>query len=430
MNAVFHQAWASLTRKPAFSEIACARHVGRLLAAGAALLLAGQACAAGEITIWINGDKGYKGLEKVGQRYTKLTGIAVKVEHPDDATGKFQQAALAGGGPDIFIWPHDRIGEWIKLGLIQPVTPSAEVQHNIVSVAWDAFTVNGKVWGYPLSVEAVGLIYNKALVPVPPKTFEEIPDIDARLGKQGAKAILWDYNNTYFSWPLLAANGAYAFYRDPRGNYEAGDTGVDKAGAIAGMETLKMLIDKGVMPTGANYAQMESAMHAGKLGMMISGPWAWEGLRKAHIDFGVAPIPMVKGKPGRPFVGVLGAMITSNSKHKREANDFLERFLLKADGLMAMNEDVPLGVPADTTLFWQLYADEHIRNSMDNIHLGKPMPSNPEMSKFWSAMEAAFKQVSAGQAKPREALEAAARQITGKAAQDGSGKNKLKAAAR
>jgi maltose/maltodextrin transport system substrate-binding protein len=167
---------------------------------------------------------------------------------------------------------------------------------------------------------------------------------------------------------------------------------------------------------------MESAMQAGKLGMMISGPWAWEGLHKAHIDFGVAPLPTIKGKPSRPFVGVLGAMLTTHGKHALAARDFLEHYLLKPEGLTTVNEDVPLGVPADTTLFWQLYGDENIRNSMDNIHLGKPMPSNPEMSRFWSSMATALTAVTSGQLKPKEALAQAAQQIAAKPAADGRGK--------
>jgi maltose/maltodextrin transport system substrate-binding protein len=37
----------------------------------------------------------------------------VTVEHPEDATAKFEQAAAAGKGPDIWMWPHDRAGSWV-----------------------------------------------------------------------------------------------------------------------------------------------------------------------------------------------------------------------------------------------------------------------------------------------------------------------------
>ena len=42
------------------------------------------------------------------------------------------------------------------------------------------------------------------------------------------------------------------------------------------------------------------------------------------IRFGVAPIPAVAGQPARPFVGVLGCMITAPSRLKDVAREFLE----------------------------------------------------------------------------------------------------------
>ena len=72
-----------------------------------------RAAEAGKLLVWINGDKGYNGLQKVGDEFAEKSGVQVTVEHPEDAPGKFQQAAAAGKGPDIWCWPHDRIGEWI-----------------------------------------------------------------------------------------------------------------------------------------------------------------------------------------------------------------------------------------------------------------------------------------------------------------------------
>jgi len=63
----------------------------------------------------------------VGDAFAKKSGVPVTVEHPEDATGKFAQAAAAGKGPDVFCWPHDRMGEWAKSGPIVPVTPAAKL---------------------------------------------------------------------------------------------------------------------------------------------------------------------------------------------------------------------------------------------------------------------------------------------------------------
>jgi ABC-type glycerol-3-phosphate transport system substrate-binding protein len=70
------------------------------------------------------------------------------------------------------------------------------------------------------------------------------------------------------------------------------------------------------MPKGARYAEMEGAFARGQVAMMINGPWAWDNVRKVGIDFGVAPMPGIGGKPSKPFVGVLGCMITAPSKHQ------------------------------------------------------------------------------------------------------------------
>jgi len=393
------------------------RHHLKLLAGAAILALAGTAADAaepGKLLIWINGDKGYNGLAKVGEEFTAKTGVQVVVEHPEDAPNKFQQAAAAGKGPDIWIWPHDRIGEWIAGGLLQPVTPSKKLLADLDPLAVKAFAVGGKQWGYPMSIEAVSLVYNKALVPTPPKTFDEVVALDKKLAASGKKAILWDYNNTYFTWPLLAAGGGYPFKLKADGNFDPADTGVNNAGALKGAELLNKLVKDGVMTKGAGYAEMEAGMAQGKVAMMINGPWSWDNLKKANIDFGVAKIPSVNGKKAAPFVGVLGAMISKASPNRDVAVEFIENFMLAPKGLKTINDDVPLGTPASKALFAELKANPNIQATMASAQDGAPMPNNPEMGRFWSSMESALKNMTEGRQAPKEALDAAAKRITAK----------------
>ena len=378
--------------------------------------LAASAFAAepGKLLVWINGDKGYNGLQKIGDEFAKKTGVQVVVEHPEDAPGKFQQAAAAGKGPDIWIWPHDRIGEWIAGGLLQPLTPSKKAIADIDPLAMKAFTVGGKTWGYPMSIEAVSLVYNKDLVPTPPKTFEEVMALDKKLSAQGKKAILWDYNNTFFTWPLLAAGGGYPFKLKADGTYDAADTGVNNAGALAGAQTLAKLVADGVMPKGASYSDMEAGMAQGKVAMMINGPWSWDNLKKANINFGVAKIPSVGGKKAAPFVGVLGAMVSKASPNRDVAVEFIENYLLSVSGLKMVNDDVPLGTPASKALFAELKSNPNIQATMSSALDGAPMPNNPEMGRFWSSMQSALQNMTEGRQAPKEALDAAAKRITAK----------------
>jgi maltose/maltodextrin transport system substrate-binding protein len=369
--------------------------------------------AAPRLLVWINGDKGYNGLQKVGDAFERASGVAVVVQHPEGAPDKFQAAAAAGKGPDIMCWAHDRVGEWAKSGLIVPVRPPRRVRDEIDEGAWKAFGYRGQTWGYPLAIEAIGLIVNKALVPEPPKTFDEVIAIDRRLKQQGKSAILWAYNNSFFTWPLLAGPGGYVFGRDAAGNLDPRQVGVNNAGALQGAQMLDRLVKDGHMPQGARYAQMEAEFAKGTVAMMINGPWAWDNARKVGIDFTVAPIPAIGGKPGKPFVGVLGCMITAPSKLKDVAREFLENHLLKVEALKTVAADVPLGVPANKAYYAELSADPKIAATMANARAGEPIPNIPEMGRFFPAIDAALEAITNGRQAPKDALDgAAARMLT------------------
>lgn len=378
-----------------------------LLLAG--LVLAGTAQAQDhKLLVWINGDKAYNGLQKVGNAFEKLSGVKVVVEHPVDATDKFQQAAGAGKGPDIFCWPHDRVGEWAKSGLLTPLRPGKKLYDEVEETAWKAFAYKGRLWGYPIAIETTGLIYNKALVPTPPTTFDELIALDKQLKAQGKHAILWDYNKSFFSWPLLAGAGGQIFGRDAQGDYDAAQVGVNNAGALAGARMIERLLKEGHMPKGARYAEMETGFARGEVAMMISGAWAWDNARKAKIDFGVAPIPgVLPGKPSKPFVGVLGCMIAAPSKLKDIAREFVENHLMRPEALKLLDADVPIGVPANKAFYAELAANPLIRASMENARLGEPIPNIPEVGRFWTAMDAALEAITNGLQSPKDALDGA-----------------------
>ena len=387
-------------------------------AAVALTLLVGIAARAADkppqLLVWINGDKGYNGLQKVGDAFERASGVKVVVQHPEGAPDKFQAAAGAGKGPDIFCWPHDRVGEWAKSGLIVPVAPNKRVRDEIDESAWKAFTYRGKVWGYPLSIEAIGLVVNRALVKTPPATFDELMVLDKQLQAQGKRALLWDYNKSFFTWPLLAGAGGFIFKRNAAGELDPTVVGVNNAGALAGAQMLARLIEGGHMPRGARYAEMEAGFARGEVAMMITGPWAWDNARKAKIDFSVAPVPaVVPGQPTKPFVGVLGCMVAAPSKQKDIAREFIEQHLLKIEQLKIISADVPLGTPANKAYYAELSADANIKATFANARAGEPLPNIPEVGRFWPAMDAALEAISQGRQSPKAALDgAAARMLT------------------
>ncbi len=362
----------------------------------------------GKLLIWMGPDKGNEQLAAVVQKFTADLGVEVTIEVVDPLTDKFQQAAATGDGPDIVLWAHDRFGEWAAGGLIQSVEPSAGVTEGILGSAWDAVSFGGKVWGYPVSVEAIGLIYNKDLVATPPASFEEIKDMQM---PEGVRAILWDYNNTYFTMPMLMANGGFAFQKVD-GSYDGANTGVNNEGAIMGAEVLKSLFDNGVMPAGVDYGVMDGAMAKGETAMVINGPWSWAGYINAGINIGVAPLPTVNGQVSPPFLGVPAFALNAASPNKDLAVELIENYILTDESLAAWNANGNLGALADISA-GQAQTDEKVAATIANAAVGIPMPSNPEMGAFWGAMGPALTNITTGVQSPADALNDAAKRILG-----------------
>lgn len=393
------------------------RPIPVLLLLLAALLLApafrARADEEGLLRIWINGDKGYQGIEEIGKVFTENTGVPVVVEHPDGVPDKFFNAAKSGRGPDILIWAHDRLGEWADAGLLLPIDPDPAFTNRIYPKAWEGFTHRGRLWGYPIAMEVTGLIYNKALITPDqiPADLADCADLVAPLAAKNASPIMWDYNNSYFTFGILASDGGYVFGRDAGGDYDVRDIGVNAPGAVEALSAIRGLIENGTMPSALSYSIAEERMATGRLAMFISGPFAWANLRKSGIDFGVATIPGIHGKPARPFVGIVGAMYNRSSPDLELAQEFLEHYLITPEGLSAMNRHVALGVPALKAYAETLSSDPLIAGAMQNIEAGLLMPNIPQMGAFWSAMESTLSNVTAGQESPQSALDHAAARI-------------------
>ena len=369
---------------------------------------------AAELVVWINSDKGYKGLRQVGQRFTKTMGVKVKVETPDDATTKFANAARMGKGPDIFIWAHDNTGEWADSGILRPIDVDEAFKARFHPKAWQAVTHKGRIWGYPIAFETTTLIYNKAMIRTPPRTLAGIralagtPEFKA----DGKYPLLFDYGNPYYTWGIIASTGARIFGRDDNGDYDPRQVEVASDKAVQGLAGLVSLIDDGILPRGVTYSVAEAKVNSGDSAMIISGPWAWDNLRQSGIDFGIAPIPGVDGHVGRPFVGVLSAFLNRASKQTLLSIEFLEHYVLTIDGLKTINADVPLGVPALNAYYRELSNDEHIRETMKSVELGQLMPNIPQFQRFWQAMTPAIGNAANGLSTPRRALQNAKKRMT------------------
>jgi maltose/maltodextrin transport system substrate-binding protein len=352
------------------------------------------ACTNGELLIWMDADRG-QALKAIAKKFETDFGLKVTIEAPEKITDSFPIAAQMAKGPDIVIWAHDKVGEWADAGLIAPV---------------QAVLHSGRIWGYPIALETVTLIYNRKLLDNPPPT--QLSDLVSQNEKikndhPGVTTILWDYKSAYYSWGILASAGGYVFAKNGS-DYDLKNVGVADRGAVKGLSEIIALIHAGILPKSVSYSAAEDLMGRGKLAMMISGPWAWSNLIKNGIDFGVAPIPGVDENVGRPFVGVTVAYLNRSSPNQDLGKEFLEHYALTEEGLTAIYHAKPTGIPALISMYEKLVKDNPLlRQLKASVDYGQIMPNIPQMGRFFNSVGAALQIATEGRASAKAALEEA-----------------------
>jgi maltose/maltodextrin transport system substrate-binding protein len=375
----------------------------------------------GQLLIWMDADRA-SAMQLVANKFEQDYGIPVRIETPEKITDNFPLAAQAGKGPDIVIWAHDKVGEWADGGIIAPIEITAAYRQQFYPMAWDAVRHRRQLWGYPISLEAIGLIYNKKLVNgAPPTQINDLIPFHQKLKSEhpDMNSILWDYSSPYYSWGILASGGGYIFGKTADG-YDPRNVGVASEGAVQGLSAIVHLIDTGVMPRMASSGDIpQELMAQGKLAMMISGPWDWPNLMKSGIDFGVVPMPGINGKLGKAFVGVQVAYINRSSPNRDLAKEFLEKYAFTKESLCALDHVKPIGIPAMISLYDELSRNNPLLSEMKRcVDEGEVMPNIPQMGKFWTSVAAALELGNCGRCSPPAALEDAQREML-KGIQDG-----------
>jgi maltose/maltodextrin transport system substrate-binding protein len=360
----------------------------------------------GELLIWMDTQRG-RALERIAQKFEAELGIKVTIETPENITDSFPIAAQAGKGPDVVIWAHDKLGEWADGGLISQIDLPQKYINKFYPKAWQAVMHDGVFWGYPIALETVTLIYNKALLGGPPPTqLSQLVAVDqaVKLKHPGVSTILFDPYSSYYIWGILASGGAFVFGKKGS-NYDLKNVGIATPGSVDALSEIVGLIRKGILPKVCSYSETEDLMGRGKLAMMISGPWAWSNLAQKGIDFGLGAIPGVDGQIGRPFVGVSAAYLNRSSPNQDLAREFIERYLLTDQGLVAMNNAKPLGVPALVSVYEKLSVNDiRLRQLKAAVDFGQVMPNVPQMGQFFSVMTAALQLAADGKLSPHDAL--------------------------
>jgi len=383
----------------------------RLMLAVALLVLGASAFAAepGKILIWAD-DTRAPVFEALGKAYTEATGIPVEVVEVgfNEIRGQFTTAAPAGEGPDIIIGAHDWVGELAANGLLAELVLPEELKAKFDAVALQAFTY-GALYGLPYAREGVALVYNKALLPEVPATFEELIEFARQFTDPTVPQYGFAVQNPdpYHEFPFLSAFGGYIFGVDEEGKLNPCDIGLDSPGAIEGAEYLDALFEEGILAAGMGWDIWTGLFAEGRIAAVITGPWAIGIAKGAGIDVGVAPIPPMKGHTPKPFVGVQGVMVSAFSPNLPLVEDFLYNYFATKEAQLKMYERDPR-IPAFIPAYEEVADDPILRGFAESIANGVPMPNIPEMASVWGAWSDAMAAIGNQELEPASALKQAA----------------------
>jgi arabinogalactan oligomer/maltooligosaccharide transport system permease protein len=346
----------------------------------------------------------------INERSTELRLVLVSVPH-EALADKLTNAIPNGNGPDLFIYPgHDRIGDWVAGGLIEPVEyyVSEATADRFTDDALAAMAYQGSLYGLPLAVKSVALYYRTDRVAAPPATTDELVALGRRLTADGRFALVYDNAKLYGHAAWLHGFGAQLF--DARGQLT-----LDTPEAIAAARFAHEIGGEGgIVPPGMTGTLVSTLFNEGKAAMAISGPWLQADLEPG-VPWKIASLPVVSatGRPAAPFLGAEGVFLSSRARDMDAAFALMDE-LAGDDSALRRARRGRQVVP--NVAAWRepdIGGDPVLAAFQAQAEKSVPMPATPAMRMVWTPYENALQKIIGQGADPAATLAAAEREIAG-----------------
>ncbi|GAA4836699.1 ABC transporter substrate-binding protein [Paenibacillus vulneris] len=351
-------------------------------------------------------------LAKLAAEYEKAN-PGVKIQIDTVGGGSDYGAALmakfnSGDKPDIFNnGGFTDLDKWIEH--LEDLSDQPWVK-DMVPVAKEPMTKNGKLYGQPLNLEGYGFLYNKDLfaqagITELPKTLSQLEDAAKKLQDKGIQPFV----NGYGEWWVLGnhfVNIPFAQQPDPNAFIDGLNKGTAKIQGNAGFENWMKLFDLQLKygnknPLQTDYKTQVTEFATGKAAMTQQGNWTQLQITQTNpnIKVGFLPMPISDDAAANDKlpVGVPNNwVINKNSPNKEEAKKFLNWMVTSDIGKKYITEEfkfIPAftNIPADEKILGPLAADI-IKYSKENKTLSwnwfKFPGGEASSQKFAAAMQA------------------------------------------
>ena len=319
------------------------------------------------------------------------------------------QSAGASSLPDIVVINGPDHQQFAQLGIAADLTSQLKDWGQLDKYPKgiiDSATLDGKIYGLPITTNCLGLFYNKDMfaaagITAPPTTWQELSD-DAK------KLTTPDHYGLSYS----AINNQQAVFQWLPTLWQAGGdlTDLTTPNAQAALEYWAGLMSDGSVSKEAlswdqTAAQVEFAQ--GRAAMMINGPWQIPTMAKStpDLNYGVALLP--KDKESATALGGENYMVI-NGPHEQASWDLIKWMqdpkrvaeLAKATGSLPTRTDVAPFSDSDA-----------IKTFTEQLKVGRPRAYGANYAQIADAVVVALQGTLSGSTSAKDALATAAQTV-------------------
>ena len=246
-----------------------------------------------ELTVWGEKDNTAtltKMIDSFKEQYKGQADFNITLETQADSGVRDVMLTDVHGGADVFSFPDDQLISLVAGGVLVPVPNAEEVSAENIKESVDAATLNGKLYGYPMTADnGYFMYYNKDYF-----TEEDVKSLDKMLSvaQAAGKKVAMEFNSGWYLYSFFGNTGLeFGINDDGVTNYcnwnatDGAIKGVDVAQAILNIATNPAFISQ---PDG----DFITGVQNGTLGAGISGVWNAVSVREAWGDnYGAVKLP-------------------------------------------------------------------------------------------------------------------------------------------
>ncbi|GAA2140133.1 extracellular solute-binding protein [Nocardioides koreensis] len=376
-----------------------------------------------ELTWWDTSDPTNEGpafkelIQKFNEQYPN-----VKVNYQsvpfDQAQNKFKTAAESGSGaPDILRAEVAWVPEFASLGYLYALdgTPLLE-DNNFLETPLSSDVYDGKTYGVPQVTDTLGLMYNKKLfakagIESAPTTWDEVTE-DAKLLKEKA-GVDGIYLNAagYFMLPFMYGEGGDLVDTD------AQKIMVNSDANVAGIKIAQDMVKSGAAAkpdANDSYGTMMTLFKAGKVGMIMNGPWEVANISAdpsfgGFENLGIAPVPAGSAGAGAPVGGHNYVIYSGMDENKADAAIAFVKFMSSAESEAFIADKLGL-LPGNADAYDLVSDNEKVTAWKSALDVAKARPWIPEGGLFFGPLDEMATKVMVQGEDPQSALDTTAKQ--------------------